>query len=193
MNECDAIRGAAARMAAGDPELSDAERTSVTDHLRACAACAGEVAVLAPAFEALRQEEVPDPGAPYWAGFAGRLRSRIAGARRRSRLAGAAALAAAAVILVVAGLTLHRRAGSPPAPGPDAAGAEPAAGPERRAEARIEALLGEGPERDANRRQIETILDEMVPVDPLAIDDALDALSPDQARALIREMRGDEC
>lgn len=120
-----------------DPE----EKEIFERHLGACPECAAEYSVLGATLEVMDRRERPDPGPAFWDGYYGRLENRLdaeaaapaaAPARpaARRRLGGWlsfaprwAAQAAAAVILVAAGILIGRSVFAPPAPGPAAGGA----------------------------------------------------------------------
>ena len=170
-------------------EIEEEARAGLEEHLRSCVACARDADRMREAFRALISGEPPDPGPVYWGAFGRRLRDRIALARRRGHLATLLPLAAAAALVVGLAIVLYRpeardhasaRAGRATAP----AVAVPA-GP---LEGEAEAVLRRAASEEAGRREIEAILDEIAPGDPLEIDDALSSLSPEESERLTREL-----
>ena len=192
MMRCEQAQEMAARLAAGDDEITSTERQRLEEHLGACTLCAREAPALSRIIAALRVDEVPDPGPVYWAAFTGRLRSRIAAGSPRRAVWLVPALAAAAAVLIASGLAIHRWTRSPQTSRTDLTASQGSTGAALTAEARFEALLTGSPNRDENRRQAESILDELVPIDPLELDDALDTLTPEEAAILIEDLRSSE-
>jgi hypothetical protein len=121
--------------------LEPAEKEIFESHLRACPECAAEYSVLGATLEVMDRRERPDPGPVFWDGYYGRLEKRL-DAELASAPAGLtrpfpgrrffaprwAAQAAAAVVLVAAGILIGRSITTPPAPG-TAAGAPVAVAP----------------------------------------------------------------
>ena len=116
---CRKARDWAAQMFAG--EMEPEARRELDSHVRACPVCAAEEENIRRALSLLKTEDPPDPGAPYWSSFGGRLRTRIAAYQRRRRTLRLAVLAAAAVLVAALAL-LRPRHEVPPrqiAEGPD--------------------------------------------------------------------------
>jgi anti-sigma factor RsiW len=175
MTHCDELRDALAAEIAGECEPDT--RPALAAHLDGCPACAAERDRLRGALAILRAEEVPDPGALYWASFDARLRARIdaarTGARRRGRvLAAAAVLATCAIGLGVMLRQAGRPLGSPGAPG----GRPAAPAADTGAEARLEAALRDlrGGDATGTAGALEAILDDVAPGDPFALAGGLD-------------------
>ncbi len=197
-------------------DLGAPERRVLEEHLLTCAPCGADAARVRGALDVLAADDVPDPGALYWASFGRRLRSRIAAGRRRSFVYRVAAVLAAGVLLVLAGRLL-RHGGQGPGEPPIASLHEPAAaqspvstpgdegvraerprpprGPEgtagtprrapsvEEAEARLNEALRRAIEEGQDPGEIEAILDDITPADPLegtdpAGDPSDDGLEP---------------
>ena len=187
MMNCEAAREAMANRLA-DEAGAEVIR-ELDNHLEACADCAGESRALGEALGASRQEDVPDPGPIYWAAFGGRVRGRINRWMRRSRRR-SAWLAAAAAALVIA-LALHTfRDGSIPPPGADGSMSITHADPAdyREAIAHLETLLDRASEAQTARTALIAIFDDLGPGDPLELEEALEALSPEESAILGREL-----
>ena len=172
-------------------EIEEEARAGLEEHLRSCAACGRDADRVREAFRALTSDAdaPPDPGPVYWSAFGRRLRDRIALSKRRSRLQALLPLAAAAVLVVGLAVVLHRqevrerpsgRAGRETAP----ARTIPA-GP---IEGEAEAVLRRAASEEEGRREIEAILDEVAPGDPLELEDALGSLSPEDSERLTKEL-----
>ena len=120
--------------------LEPADKELFERHLRACPECAAEYSVLGATLAVMTRRKRPDPGPAFWDGYYGRLEKRLdaelasapAVPARPSpgrRFAGLfsfaprwAAQAAAAVVLVAAGVLIGRSVLTPPSPGPAAGG-----------------------------------------------------------------------
>jgi hypothetical protein len=120
--------------------LDPAEKELFESHLRACPECAAEYSVLGATLEVMARRERPDPGPAFWDGYYGRLENRLdaelasapavpprpSPARRFARLFSFAprwaAQAAAAVVLVAAGILIGRSVLTTPARDPSAGG-----------------------------------------------------------------------
>ncbi len=187
MMRCEEAAEAIATLTAG--EIDPAVQAGLETHLRGCRACSREAAATRDLLALLGGLEVPDPGPVYWEAFGKRLRSRLVRAERRSRLRRWLQVAAAAVLL--AGLVLAvRRPGAPvtpPAPAPETTPPALQAGAE---EARLLRLLRSAASGESGAREVQAILDEMVPGDPLELDDALGSFSPKEREELSRDLSG---
>lgn len=119
--------------------LEPAEKETFERHLRACPECAAEYSVLGATLEIMTRRERPDPGPAFWDGYYGRLEKKLdagpgpapaAPAGRppvRRRFGGLfsfaprwVAQAAAAAVLVAAGILIGRSFLTTPASGPSA-------------------------------------------------------------------------
>lgn len=170
MSDCDEALEALALRAAD--EIDPKTGRALQNHLASCEACADESERLQAVLEVMTTEAAPDPGPVYWTSFQARLQERIA---RRSRSLWARALvglAAGALLVLGLGLLSGRgRVAGPPAR-PMVAAREAAT--QDRAEARLDDALGRLADQAAGENEFESILDELVPVDPLAAQDAGD-------------------
>ena len=155
---CDEARDLAGLQAADETDA--AGTAALEEHLRSCAACAAEAARARDLIETMRGEAAPDPGALYWASFDDRLRRRLAARPRLGRPALLAGLAAAAALLLVAGLAYERQRERRPG------GPRPEAEEGAVAEERLDAALRSAADRGASVREIRAVLDEMVPGNP---------------------------
>src|SRR5687767_1283417 len=100
-----------------DGELPPLERSALADHIAGCPACRDRLAELA-AVDALARELPVDAPAGYFDALPGRIRTRLP-VRARTRIPGWAMLAAAAALVaVVAPLTLLERHREAPAAAP---------------------------------------------------------------------------
>ena len=213
---CRKARDWAAQVLSG--EMEPEARRELDSHVRACPVCAAEEENIRRALSLLKTEDPPDPGAPYWSSFGGRLRTRIAASERRRRTLRLAALAAAAVLVaalallrprhevpprqIAEGPAVERAApvtgegqSSPPAP-EEVTASHPAAPPPStarvpsvaEAEAHLDALLRQAASEGQAPRDLEVILDEVAPAQPLDGADALGQLSPDDDRSLSEDL-----
>ena len=186
MTGCDDLRDLAARIAAGDETVDLSVRRQVEAHLDRCDDCRQAAARFRQGLDILGSEEPPNPGPVYWARFQGRLWDRIGASRRTRRLRSAMAIAASVVMLGAVGWIAYlafptsdtqpaemRRPGNVNAMQADAM-----------VEARLDALLDRVAERHESRDALEAILDEIIPIDPLEIDDAVGAFSPEELNEL---------
>jgi len=205
---CQKARDRLAQLVSG--EMEPETRREIETHLHACPDCAAEAESVRRALSLLETEVPPDPGAPYWSSFGGRLRTRIAASERRRRTLRQAALAAAAVLVATVSLVYLRHGApsrqiatgpagesQPASPAPEhLTGSHPA--PPRpapahapsvaEAEARLDALLRQAAAEGQDPRDLETILDEVAPAHPLDGADALSHLSPDDDRSLSQDL-----
>ncbi len=164
-------------------EIDGETRAALEVHLRSCSSCAREAARLREAVDLLGVDEVPDPGPAYWASFGRRLRTRITLAERRRAAARWLPLAAAAAtIVLLAGLAIRAYRPAPALPLARTIPSHPAAGQAAEQDERIDAVLRRAASATEGRREMRAILDEMVPGDPLEIDDAFDSLPPDEGQ-----------
>ncbi len=163
-------------------EIEEEARVRLEQHLRSCAACARDADRVGEALRVLTSDadDPPDPGPVYWNAFGGRLRDRIALSKRRSRLGALLPLAAAAALVVGLAVVLYRRAGGETAPAQTIP-----AGP---VEGEAEAVLRRAASAEEGRREIEAILDEVAPGDPLELEDALGTLSSEDSERLTKEL-----
>jgi hypothetical protein len=131
MKDCEKFRNLMAEALLGD--ISAADEASLESHAAGCAGCAAEYRALRLTLELVDKREKPDPGEAFWDGYWDRLTARQErekstatkpSARRRMPLAafgGAiprwAWQAAAALVLVGAGVFIGRLAFSPSHPG----------------------------------------------------------------------------
>ena len=189
MLACDAARDRIAPWIAGEIEPDD--RRDLEAHLGGCPGCSAEAGRVRRALALLETDEAPDPGPLYWSSFGPRLRARIAASARRRRALRLAAAAAAAV--AVAGLAVFqlRPASAPPWPGGGGRAATrpgPRALPVAEAEARLGALLRQAAAEGQDLSDLDAILDEIAPPDPLDAADALGRISPDEGPALSEEL-----
>jgi hypothetical protein len=144
-------------------ELGPAERARFDVHLAACPDCAAEYSLLGATLRIMDRKERPDPGQEFWDGYWDRLEARMnreemqgAAPRRRTGLLGRLSAAwprwsfqaAAAVLLITAGILIGRWVLAPPAPyAVRPGGREPAAGLVRPAASEVEARAGDYLER----------------------------------------------
>ena len=171
-------------------EAGPEERRLLESHLGGCAGCAAEADRLAAIVEALRRDDVPDPGESYWTAYGGRLRQRIAGRERAGRAVRMRLLAAAAVLVLAAGLAfvIDRPWREPDAPAGPAAAApsQPAIGTAIR-EPDLEAILARAAEgRDPE--SIDAVLDDVFAGDPWDPNGALGLLTSEERAALARSL-----
>ena len=190
MLACDAARDRIAPWIAG--EIDQEARRDLEAHLGGCPGCSAEAARIRQALALLETDEAPDPGPLYWSSFGPRLRARIAASARRRlvlRLASAAAAALAVAGLAVfqirlpsapPGLAGGGRVAAPPPP--------PRALPVAEAEARLGALLRQAVAEGQDFSDLDAILDEIAPLDPLDAADALGRFSAEEGRALSEEL-----
>ena len=191
MLACDAARDRIAPWIAG--EIDQQARRDLEAHLGGCPGCSAEAARIRQALALLETDEAPDPGPLYWSSFGPRLRARIAASARR-RLVLRLASAAAAAALAVAGLAVFQirlpsappglagggRVAAPPPP--------PRALPVAEAEARLGALLRQAVAEGQDFSDLDAILDEIAPLDPLDATDALGRISGEEGHALSEEL-----
>ncbi len=185
MKRCEDFQDDLAGLLAG--EIDAAARRSLGEHLRACPACRDDAAGLKEVVALVGEDAVPEPGPAYWSTFGDRLRARIAAARART--GARTILAAAAALVVLAGLALLARTapvGRPQGPAPGVA--RSIAGPPEDDETRFEALLSHATSREEGRRALGVILDEMVPGDPLELEEGLGAMSPEEMENMTRDL-----
>jgi len=164
-------------------------------HLRACPACSAETESVRRTLAILETDDPPDPGVLYWSSFGGRLRTRIAASTKRRRALRLATLAAAAALVAALALVGLRREipSRQVAEGPvsGAAGARAPVGSDlsvTEAEARLDTLLRQAAAEGQDPRDLEAILDEVVPAHPLDGADALGPLSPEDGRSLSEDL-----
>jgi predicted anti-sigma-YlaC factor YlaD len=187
MIDCDEARRAIAARLAGDAD--DMAAGDLDRHLGTCDACSHDAEALEQGLDLLGRGEVPDPGPAYWAAFGGRVRGRIEGwQRRRAWRRSAWALAAAAVLATGVALQALRvdRVPLPERSERTSVGTED----RRVAEARLQALLDRASAAEGGRTVLRTVLDQLGPGHPLALDEALEALSPEESAELGREISG---
>ena len=171
-------------------EIDQDDRRLFEEHLGACAACASDAERARRALDLLATDDVPDPGPVYWSSFGGRLRERIAAARRRRRWLGLTAAIAAATIVVAGLALLQTRRG--PAPGRAAGGGADGAATTpsvraltvEQAEAHLREALQRGVAEGQDPREIDTILDDIAPADALEGTGRFGDLSPEEDRRL---------
>jgi len=172
-------------------EIDEEARAGLEEHLRSCAACARDADRVREAFRVLTSDadDPPDPGPVYWNAFGRRLRNRIVLSKRRSRLRTLLPLAAAAALVVGLAVVLYRpevREHPSALAGRETAPARTIrAGP---VEGEAEAVLRRAASEEEGRREIEAILDEVAPGDPLELEDALGTLSPEDSERLTKEL-----
>jgi hypothetical protein len=182
---CDEARSAIAARLAGDG--GERVPADLDRHLEACDACAHDAAALREALGLLGRKDVPDPGPTYWATFGSGVRGRIeTWKRRRQRRRSAWILAAAAAMATGLALQALRVERAPRFEQSERAsiGAED----RRVAEARLEVLLERASAAEGGRTALRTILDQLGPGHPLELEEALDALSPEESAELGREL-----
>jgi hypothetical protein len=175
-------------------ESPEPDRRRLEGHLRDCAVCAAETALLRRLLQAGTTGEPPDPGPVYWEAFGPRLRRRIEADRRHRKRVARWGIAAS--VLLAAGLAAqggrtwwHRR----PAPVPVVRDATGPGTPEEiaRAEARLDDLL-RAAVRARTRGALRAVEDEMAADDPLALEDDLIRLTGPERAGLLRRMAADE-
>jgi len=185
MNDCNEALEALALRAAD--EIDTMTGRALDQHLASCQACPAESERLQAILEVMKTVAPPDPGPVYWTSFQARLQRRIA---RRSRSVLARTLVGlAAGVLVVLGLGVLLRGGRIDRQPARTGFAAKEAATEDGAEARFEAVLGRMSEKAAGENEFESILDELVPVDPLAAEDPGDRSGPEQSGATGRAQR----
>jgi anti-sigma factor RsiW len=171
-------------------EIDEEARAGLEEHLRSCAACARDADRVREAFRVLTSDagDPHDPGPVYWNAFGRRLRDRIVLSKRRSRLRTLLPLAAAAALVVGLAVVLYRpevREHPSALAGRTAPALTIPAGP---VEGEAEAVLRRAVSEDEGRREIEAILDEVAPGDPLELEDALGTLSSEDSERLTKEL-----
>jgi hypothetical protein len=190
MLACDGARDRMAPWIAG--EMEPAACRELEAHLRACPGCSAEAEHIRRALALLETVEAPDPGPLYWSSFGPRLRARLAASARRRRALRLAAVAAAAA-LAVAGLAMlqFRHGTAPPvvaAGGRPETRPAPQALPVEEAEARLSAVLRQAVAEGQDLTDLDAILDEIAPLDPLDAADALGRISPEEGRSLSEDL-----
>ena len=172
-------------------EIDPEDRRAFEEHLRACAVCASDTERARRALDLLAADDVPDPGPVYWSSFGGRLRERIATARRRTHRLGLTAAIAAATIVVAGLAVVQTRRG--PVPGRVAGGSADGAAMTpavralsiEQAEARLREALQRAVAEGQDPHEIDTILDDIAPADALEGTGRVGDLSPEEDRRLL--------
>ncbi|MGH9750022.1 MAG: anti-sigma factor family protein [Candidatus Polarisedimenticolia bacterium] len=175
-------------------ELPEPDRRRLESHLRGCAGCTAEAALLRRLLQAVAAGEPQEPGPVYWEAFGPRLRRRLEADRRRRTRATRWGIAAA--VLLAAGLAAEGGRswwGRRPAPGPVAREVAARATLEEiaRAEARLDDLL-RAAVRARTGGTLRAVEDEVAADDPLALEDDLIRLSAPERAGLLRRMTSDE-
>jgi hypothetical protein len=166
-------------------EIDPDGRRALEELLRACAGCSADTERTRRAIDLFAADDVPDPGPDYWSSFGGRLRARIEAARRRARLKGLAAAIAAAAIIVTGLAVRPAHRGDDPGTGgnlPRVArngtiGVRPPS--VEATEVHLRETLEQAMADGRDLREIETILDEIAPADPLEGAEGLGDLPPE--------------